>query len=71
MPTHGSLSKAGKVRSQTPKIQGTPKTAPSPKTRNRRNFEKTGNSAKKTWSKLDVILGKPVFSCLKQFSTLV
>jgi small subunit ribosomal protein S30e len=40
MPTHGSLSKAGKVRSQTPKIQGTPKTSPSPKTRNRRNYEK-------------------------------
>jgi len=40
MPTHGSLSKAGKVRSQTPKIQAQEKTAPSPKTRNRRNFEK-------------------------------
>jgi small subunit ribosomal protein S30e len=40
MPTHGSLSKAGKVRGQTPKIQATPKTAPSPKTRNRRNYEK-------------------------------
>ena len=24
MPTHGSLTKAGKVRSQTPKIQGVP-----------------------------------------------
>ena len=40
MPTHGSLSKAGKVRSQTPKIAATPKTAPSPKTRSRRNYEK-------------------------------
>jgi len=40
MPTHGSLSKAGKVRSQTPKIQGTPRTAPSPKNRNKRNYEK-------------------------------
>ncbi|MFB3889304.1 MAG: 30S ribosomal protein S30e [Candidatus Bathyarchaeia archaeon] len=40
MPTHGSLSKAGKVRSQTPKIQATPKKAPSPKIRSRRNFEK-------------------------------
>jgi small subunit ribosomal protein S30e len=40
MPTHGSLSKAGKVRSQTPKIQPTPKKRPSPRFRNRRNYEK-------------------------------
>ncbi len=40
MPTHGSLSKAGKVRSQTPKITAQERTAPSPKARNRRNFEK-------------------------------
>ncbi|MGD0643890.1 MAG: 30S ribosomal protein S30e [Candidatus Bathyarchaeia archaeon] len=40
MPTHGSLSKAGKVRSQTPKIQAQPKTSPSPKNRNRRNYDK-------------------------------
>jgi len=25
MPTHGSLAKAGKVRSQTPKIEAVPK----------------------------------------------
>jgi small subunit ribosomal protein S30e len=40
MPTHGSLSKAGKVRSQTPKITAQEKTAPSPKARNKRNYEK-------------------------------
>jgi len=40
MPTHGSLSKAGKVRSQTPKIVAKEKTAPSPKIRNKRNYEK-------------------------------
>jgi len=40
MPTHGSLSKAGKVRGQTPKIQAQAKTSPSPKTRSRRNYEK-------------------------------
>jgi small subunit ribosomal protein S30e len=40
MPTHGSLSKAGKVRSQTPKIQATSKKSPSPRFRNRRNYEK-------------------------------
>jgi small subunit ribosomal protein S30e len=40
MPTHGSLSKAGKVRTQTPKIQGQVKIAPSPKTRNKRNYQK-------------------------------
>lgn len=40
MPTHGSLSKAGKVRSQTPKVQAKERTAPSPKARSRRNYEK-------------------------------
>jgi small subunit ribosomal protein S30e len=40
MPTHGSLSKAGKVRSQTPKIQATPKKSPGPRFRNKRNYEK-------------------------------
>jgi small subunit ribosomal protein S30e len=40
MPTHGSLSKAGKVRSQTPKITPTKKKGSIPKVRSRRNFEK-------------------------------
>lgn len=40
MPTHGSLTKAGKVRSQTPKIEGTPKKSPIPRRRNRINFVK-------------------------------
>ncbi|MDH5448080.1 MAG: 30S ribosomal protein S30e [Candidatus Bathyarchaeota archaeon] len=40
MPTHGSLSKAGKVRSQTPKIQPTPKKSAVPRRRARRNYEK-------------------------------
>ena len=40
MPTHGSLSKAGKVRSQTPKIEPRPKKALPPRLRCRRNFEK-------------------------------
>jgi len=40
MPTHGSLSKAGKVRSQTPKIQANPKKAPNPRIKNRRTYEK-------------------------------
>ncbi|TET58932.1 30S ribosomal protein S30e [Candidatus Bathyarchaeota archaeon] len=40
MPTHGSLSKAGKVRSQTPKIEGTPRKNPTPRRRSRRNYEK-------------------------------
>jgi small subunit ribosomal protein S30e len=38
MPTHGSLTKAGKVRAQTPKIEGTPKKSPTPKQRNRTNY---------------------------------
>jgi small subunit ribosomal protein S30e len=40
LPTHGSLSKAGKVRSQTPKIESKTRKKPSPKYKNRRNFEK-------------------------------
>lgn len=40
MPTHGSLSKAGKVRNSTPKIQSTPKKSAGPSRRSRRNYEK-------------------------------
>jgi small subunit ribosomal protein S30e len=40
MPTHGSLSKAGKVRGQTPKIAPTEKKAYMPRMRSRRNYEK-------------------------------
>ena len=40
MPTHGSLTKAGKVRAQTPKIEGTPRRSPSPRRRNRSNYVK-------------------------------
>lgn len=40
MPTHGSLSKAGKVRAQTPKIEGTPRTSANPRVKIRRNYQK-------------------------------
>jgi small subunit ribosomal protein S30e len=40
MPTHGALSKAGKVRLQTPKIQAQQKSKPSPKARSRKNYKK-------------------------------
>ena len=40
MPTHGSLSKAGKVRSQTPKIEPRERINPMPRSRNRRVYEK-------------------------------
>ncbi|MCW3975901.1 MAG: 30S ribosomal protein S30e [Candidatus Bathyarchaeota archaeon] len=40
MPTHGSLTKAGKVRSQTPKIEGRTKKSPNPRTNARRTYEK-------------------------------
>lgn len=40
MPTHGSLTKAGKVRAQTPKIEGAPKKSAIPRRRNRRNYVK-------------------------------
>jgi len=38
MPSHGSITKAGKVRSQTPKIPPKPKPKFSPRVRNRREF---------------------------------
>ena len=40
MPTHGSLTKAGKVRGQTPKIDGQERTSPIPRVRNRKMFLK-------------------------------
>lgn len=40
MPTHGSLTKAGKVRAQTPKIEGSHKKSPAPHRRNRTNYIK-------------------------------
>ncbi len=40
MPTHGSLTKAGKVRGQTPKIQGKLRLRPIARLRNKDNFIK-------------------------------
>jgi len=40
MGTHGSLTKAGKVRSLTPKIDPLPKPPTNPKKRNRSNYRK-------------------------------
>lgn len=40
MPTHGSLTKAGKVRSQTPKIPARPRNSPIPKVRLKSTFVK-------------------------------
>jgi small subunit ribosomal protein S30e len=40
MPTHGSLTKAGKVRNQTPKIQAIEHVSPSPRIRFRRIYAK-------------------------------
>jgi small subunit ribosomal protein S30e len=39
MPTHGSLTKAGKVRSQTPKIEPRPRRRPFPRRKMRRNYK--------------------------------
>lgn len=38
MPTHGSMTKAGKVRSQTPKVEKKPKRNFPPRQRNRREY---------------------------------
>ncbi len=40
MPTHGSLTKAGKVRSSTPKLERRNKNAPIPKKGNRKKYTK-------------------------------
>ncbi|MCW4011430.1 MAG: 30S ribosomal protein S30e [Candidatus Bathyarchaeota archaeon] len=48
MPTHGSLTKAGKVRAQTPKIEGIPKKNPSPRKRNRSNYKTRVLSARES-----------------------
>ena len=40
MATHGSLTKAGKVRGQTPKIEGRKKIGTSSGLRNKNNFRK-------------------------------
>ncbi|MDH5794148.1 MAG: 30S ribosomal protein S30e [Candidatus Bathyarchaeota archaeon] len=40
MPTHGSLSKAGKVRSQTPKIAPKNRRSSGPRVSNRRIYDK-------------------------------
>jgi len=38
LPTHGSMTKAGKVRKQTPKIEPKPRKNPSPRMRNRSKY---------------------------------
>jgi len=38
--SHGSLSKAGKVRNQTPKVEGKPRRSLVPRVRNRKNYIK-------------------------------
>ncbi len=40
MPSHGSITKAGKVRSQTPKIEAKPRKGVIPRIRNKFNFTK-------------------------------
>ena len=40
MPTHGSLTKAGKVRGQTPKVEGRKRVVTSSNLRNKSNFKK-------------------------------
>jgi len=40
MPTHGSMTKAGKVRKATPRIEPKPKKRPTPRIRNRGKYAK-------------------------------
>ncbi len=47
MPTHGSMTKAGKVRKQTPKIPAKPRKNPPPRIRNRQRYLKRLEEAAK------------------------
>ncbi len=47
MPSHGSLTKAGKVRNQTPKIPKKEKHKEVPRVRNRLEYEKRVLKAEK------------------------
>ena len=38
MPTHGSLTKAGKVRGQTPKVEGKVRTSRNTRVKSKRSF---------------------------------
>lgn len=50
MPTHGSLTKAGKVRNQTPKVASNKKKNIGPRRRNHRNYQKfIKNEQNPTW----------------------
>ncbi|MDX1595709.1 MAG: 30S ribosomal protein S30e [Nitrosopumilaceae archaeon] len=40
MATHGSLTKAGKVRGQTPKVEGRKRVGTNASVQNKRNFKK-------------------------------
>jgi len=40
MPTHGALSKAGKVRAQTPKVESRKRVSHGPKVNNRKIYRK-------------------------------
>ena len=54
MPTHGSLTKAGKVKSQTPKVQALARRSPIPRLKFRRNAEKRlvlGRNPGQNWIK--------------------
>jgi len=39
MPTHGSLTKAGKVRGQTPKLEGKARPPSTPRVKNKLTFK--------------------------------
>ncbi|AFZ70097.1 ribosomal protein S30 [Caldisphaera lagunensis DSM 15908] len=47
MPTHGSMTKAGKVRKATPKIEPKGKKNLSPRVKNRKEFTKRIEKASK------------------------
>ncbi|MFQ5998999.1 MAG: 30S ribosomal protein S30e [Candidatus Bathyarchaeia archaeon] len=48
MPTHGSLTKAGKVRSQTPKVSGRERVSHGPRTTRRNAYENRSHDSKRS-----------------------
>lgn len=53
-PSHGSITKAGKVRSTTPKLEAKPRRSPIPRIRNRNNYFKRILASKESTENLEI-----------------
>ena len=58
MPTHGSLTKVGKVRGQTPKIEGKVRKSRNPRVKSKRSFKTRIVLNRTVGQKWDKVVGK-------------